>query len=232
MESSLGKLGEMMKGMFFEFYTAPRRLQILGPDSITEQDVEYYEPGTLFPSHMAWEDKSTPSIYGPVERARHFMDSFFFKITPNSLHSITQMSRKLLYIQLQKTGQPIDPWTMAEICDIPNFGRAPEGAQTVMQRFVAWERMKGELTAEVQANAQEVLANQQMASQMKMAALQQGMMGAIAGDPNQPQPGTPPESLSPGPAMGQSPPGRPPQFGGTPVIEQKDGGTRSTITSK
>lgn len=237
MESSLGKLGEMIKGMFFEFYTAPRRLQILGPDGITPEDTDYFEPGTLFPSHMAWETKEVPSTYGPVERARHYMDSFFFKITPNSLHAITQMSRKLLYVQLQKAGIPIDPWTMAEICDIPNFGRAPMGALTVMQRWVAWEKMKGELQAGIAADAQGIMADQQIASQMKAAAIQQATVGSMAGGGASNEGGAQSGAsglpqASPSPALGQNPPGRPPEFGGTPVIESKDGGTRSTITSK
>ena len=236
MESSLGKLGEMIKGMFFEFYDAPRRLQILGPDGITEEDTDYYEPGTLFPDHMPWEDKSIPSTYGPVERARHYMDSFYFKITPNSLHQITQFSRKLLYIQLQKAGVPIDPWTMAEICDIPNFGRAPQGVTTVFEKWVAFERIKGELQASIQGDAMQIAASAQLQIQMQQMALQmatQGPGGAPppgGGGPSDAGGGLPQES--PSPALGQNAPGRPPQFGGNPQLQSKDGGTRSTITFK
>ncbi len=244
MESSLGKLGEMVKGMFFEFYDAPRRLQILGPDGITKEDVEYYEPGTLFPSHMPWEAKSGPSTYSSVERARHYMDSFYFKITPNSLHQITQFSRKLLYIQLQKAGVPIDPWTMAEICDIPNFGRAPQGTTTVFEKWVAFEKIKGELTAHIQAKSQEILAAEAMAQQLQSLQIQ-AQLGAIAPgvggeqgpETSSPSPNSPPgggnlPQSSPSPALGHNGEGRPPSFGGSPVIASKDGGTRSTITSK
>lgn len=246
MESSLGQLGEMIKGLFFEFYDSTRRLQILGPDGITEEDVDYYEPGTLFPDHMPWEEKSVPSTYSMVERARHYMESFFFKITPNSLHQITQLSRKLLYIQLQKAGIPIDPWTMAEICDIPNFGRPPKGVSTVMEKWVAFEKIKGELGAHVQAQTMAILGQEQLLQQLQaqgiQAALaQQQAQSALAGGGGPPVPGPQGPGApgapqlpqkSPSPALGQQGEGRPPQFGGTPTLEQKDGGTRSTITSK
>lgn len=233
MEASLGKFGEMIKGLFFEFYDAPRRLQILGPDGITKEDVEYYEPGTLFPSHMPWESKESPSIYSMVKRARHFMDSFYFMITPNSLHNITQMSRKLLYIQLQKAGEPIDPWTLAGICDIPNFGRPPEGANTVMEKFVAWSRIQGELQAEIQADGLRIVgaAQQEIAAQQQaQGALQQLPPGGQGGPQGSPGGGGGPVN----PALGQNAPGRPPELApgaSAPVIASKDNGTRSTITN-
>lgn len=231
MESSLGRLGEMIKCLFFEFYQAPRRLQILGPDGLTPEDTTFYEPGNMIPSHLPHEDTSKPSNYTQVERARRFMNSFFFKITPNSLHQITQMSRKLLYIQLQKAGIPIDPWTMASINDIPNFGPPPAGTTTVFERWVAFEKLKGDLTAHIQAKAMEIQAQSQMKIQLGQAAL----VAAAQGGAPQPGPGQYPGPAGPpgpSPALGQQGPGRPPEFQGSPVIEQKDGGTRSTITSK
>lgn len=237
MEASLGRLGEMIKCMFFEFYTAPRRLQILGNDGVTEEDVDYYEPASMIPSHNADEDTTVPSKFTMVQRAQRYMNSFFFKITPNSLHQINQMARKLLYIQLQKAGVPIDPWTMATINDIPNFGPPPAGTTTVFERWVAFEKIKGDLTAHIQAKAQEIMAAEQMkiqiAAQQLQAAAQGGAPGQQAPAPGSPGvapgPGGPP---GPGPALGQAGVGRPPEFNGTPVIQQKDGGTRSTITSK
>lgn len=260
MESRLGGLGEMIKGMFFEFYTAPRRLQRLGKNGITVEDGDYFEPGTLVPSHMPDEERNNPSKYSSVERARRWMNSFFFKITPNSMHAITQMSRKLLYIQVQKAGQPIDPWTMAEVLDIGNFGAPPDGAVTVMQKWVAFERMKGELTASIQAKSQDIIMTEQLKMQMKQIALQamaqQAQGGPGSGGPggasDQAPPGgpAPDQGGAPGgapggqpssggslpqasysPALGNNPPGRPAQFAGNPVIASKDGGTRSTITS-
>lgn len=244
MEASLGQLGEMMKGMFFQFYTAPRRLQILGKDGLTLQDFEedkdgvkkpvIFDPKTFVPTHAYGEDPMNgPSRYSMIERAKMYMNSFYFKITPNSLHNITQMTRKLLYVQLQKAGLPIDPWTMAEVMDIPNFGHPPEGTKTVFERWVAWERIKGDLAAKVQATSQQILATAQLQSQMQMMALQAGNISALQPPPSPEGPppqggGLPQPSYSP--ALGNNPPGRPAEFSGSPRIVQKDGGTRSTIT--
>lgn len=239
MEASLGRLGEMIKCLFFEFYTAPRRLQILGDAGHDEHDDDYYEPASMIPSHMGDEDTVVPSKYSMVQRAQRYMNSFFFKITPNSLHQINQMARKLLYIQLQKAGIPIDPWTMATINDIPNFGPPPAGTTTVFEKWVAFEKIKGDLTAHIQAKAMEIQASEQMKIQLAQAAMVQQAQAAQQAQ-QQPQPPQPMEPGSagdtggppgPGPALGHAQPGRPPTFSGTPTIQQKDGGTRSTIQS-
>lgn len=244
LESSLGRLGEMVKCLFFQFYTSSRRLQILGEEGRAAGDTDYFEPGMMVPSHMDGEDRLVPSKFSNVQRAQKYMNSFYFKITPNSLHQINQMARKLLYIQLQKTGQPIDPWTMAQINDIPNFGPPPAGATTVFEKWVAFEKIKGDLTAHIQAKAQEILADEQLKQQLKQAMviqqLQQsqlaaaGAPGGPGGGPPPPEPGSAGDmggTPGPGPALGHNLPGRPPSFEGTPVIASKDHGTRSTITS-
>ena len=240
MEASLGKLGEMIKCLFFEFYTVARRVQRLGDQGVDEHDTDYYEPSNMIPSHSDDENKEEPSKYTQVQRAQRYMNSFFFKITPNSLHQITQMSRKLLYIQLQKAGMPIDPWTMATLNDLPNFGPAPAGTTTMLQRWVAWEKMKGELTSDIQDKAMEKQAATQLKIQIRQAQAIQAASGGAPGQGGPPQPNQPPEPGSagdmggtpgPGPALGHNAPGRPPSFSGTPTIQNKDGGTRSTITS-
>lgn len=242
MEASLGRIGEMVKCLFFEFYTAPRRLQILGEEGLSKNDDDYYEPASMIPSHMGDEDTLAPSKYSMVQRAQKYMNSFFFMITPNSLHQINQMARKLLYIQLQKIGEPIDPWTMAKINDIPNFGPPPAGTTTVFERWVAFEKIKGDLTAHIQAKAQEIMAQEQMRIQLQQASLiqaaQMAQAGGGPGGPGGPPPAPEPGSAGdqggppgPGPALGHNLPGRPPSFSGTPTIQSKDGGTRSTIQS-
>ncbi len=258
MEAALGQLGEMIKCLFFEFYTAPRRLQILGKDGITLQDYTededgnktpmIFTPGNLIPTHAVGEDPMNgPSRLTQMQRAKMFMNSFFFKITPNSLHNMMQMTRKLMYIQLQKSGQPIDPWTMAEVFDLPNFGHPPEGTKTMFERWVAWERIKGDLQARIQAQAQEILQAEQLRFMLKQAALQGGNPAGLqppgppetppsqggqppTGAPGAPQPPSHLPQPSYSPALGNNPPGRPAEFAGNPHIAQKDQGTRSTIT--
>ena len=149
---------------------------------------------------------------------------------------MTQMSTQLRYIQLQKIGVPIDPWTMAQVNDIPNFGRSPEGANTVFEKWVAFEKIKAELTGETQATVQQILAQGQMMIQAQAGMLQQlqALSGAAAGaggGGGAPGGGEPSKAIGgPSPALGQNFPGRPPDMNGVPVLENKDGGTRSTIT--
>ncbi len=185
MESSIRMIGEMVKGLFFQFYDARRRIQVMGQDGVTEEDFDY-EPGNLVPSHMPGEPTETPSPTSRMERARWHQNNVFLEVTPNSLHQITQTSRKLMLIQAEKSGMPLDPWTKAEAFDIPNFGSPPTGARTVMERWLAWMRLQSEL--------KQALAP--------------------------PQP--------PGQGKGG---GRPNSNGKAAHVQNKDGGTRSTIST-
>jgi hypothetical protein len=130
MEKSMRDLGEQWKGLAMQFYDTKRRVQMQGKDGITEEDYDY-DPGNMIPSHLPDEmarikagtlDKNTPSRAGIVQRAQMHLDSCYFHVTPNSLHQITQLTRKLLLLQLFKAGFPIDPWTIADSFDLDNFG--------------------------------------------------------------------------------------------------------------
>jgi hypothetical protein len=204
MEQPVSQLADMVKALFFQYYTVSRRIQILGEDGWTEQDFDY-DPGSMIPSHSPEEFAAagrtlagaqiTPekeSRYHQIERARMYCNNFYYHQTPNSLHQQQQMSRKLLFVQLASKGiVPIDPWTLAEVCDIPNYGPPPRGTNTVFERYMAWLDIQHELAQE---------------------------MGAGAGQTR-------------GPKGGQKGTGgRAPSGGAPAMIRGKDGGTRSTIT--
>jgi len=145
-ELSMQELGTQWMWLAFEFYTAQRRIQVLGKDGITEEDLDY-DPGTLVPSHLPGESTDKPSRATRLERAKYFAGQFSFFVTPGSLHQITQLSQKLVLLQLKKMGFPIDNWTLADIFNLTNFGAAPEGANTIMERWVAQQRMAEEAAA-------------------------------------------------------------------------------------
>src|SRR5215475_6138673 len=133
MEESIRNLGEQWKSCFFQFYTAARRMQLIGPDGLAQEDFDY-KPGTLIPysDEAAWIEAGGPQMQTPeerrrygapeeweayfaqgqmvpqFERARWHKDNFNFTVTPYSLHEFNSMSRKLLYLQLQARGFPID----------------------------------------------------------------------------------------------------------------------------
>jgi hypothetical protein len=107
----------------------------------------------------------------------------------------------------------------------------------MFERWVAFEKIKGDLTAHIQAKAMEIQAAEQLKIQLQQAQVIQAAQAAQAaqqGPPPAPEPGSAGDmggTPGPGPALGHNAPGRPPSFSGTPTIQNKDGGTRSTITS-
>lgn len=200
-ERSLCELANMVKCDFFQWYTTRRRMQMLGEDGVTEEDFDF-EPGELVPSHMAGEDPLKPSKYDNLKRAQFYQNSFFYQTTPGQIHQTLHASRKLMTIQQKKTGFPIDPWTEAEIFDTPNFGPPPKGADTILERWIAWQFMKAEIAKEV-------------------AQLSQPMGGDEAGAHAK-------ELLN---DLQTRQPGRPSTDAKPPQIKTKDQGTRSTVVS-
>jgi hypothetical protein len=137
-EAGMVQTGEMWKGLAFQFYDTKRRVQILGRDGMTDEDYDY-DPGNMIPSHTddefekikqnqelakksGSEYEIKPSRLSQVQRARMHINSFTLHSTPNSMHQITQLTKKLLYMQMFKAGFPIDPWSVAEAMEIDNYG--------------------------------------------------------------------------------------------------------------
>lgn len=148
MERSLRLYGEMMKSMFFQFYQVGRLIEMRGEEAQLEELYDY-EPGNLIPSHMPGEDKQKESSYSLIQRAKFHQNSFFFQIVPNTVHNVTQMTKRLFLLQLYMRGFPIDPWTIAQASDLPDFGPEPEGTKNIIERWVAWMHMKKELGEEL-----------------------------------------------------------------------------------
>lgn len=161
MEQPVAQLAELVKALMFQYYTVARRVQILGPDGATEEDFDF-DPGTMIPSHMPEEFAAAGRFDGrqkkperessstQLERARRYMTNFYYHQTPNSLHQQQQMARKLLFVQLASKGiVPIDPWTLAETCDVPNYGPPPQGTSTVFERYMAWLDIQKEIAEEM-----------------------------------------------------------------------------------
>ncbi|HYE76360.1 MAG TPA: hypothetical protein VEI97_00105, partial [bacterium] len=119
-----------------------------------------------------------------TERARRHCQNFQFHITPNSSYNITDMQRQLMYLQLWRDGRfPIDPQTVAEALNVPNFGKDLEG--TVIERWKQWVVMM--------AKAQMAMQQQAMAAQAASAL--GGIIPGTAGPPEgrPPSGGQPPQ---------------------------------------
>ena len=141
----LTELGEWRKALYFQFYTRQRMIRIADPNA-TElmQDVKYI-PDNLVP-YVTGEAADARTA-----RVRSYLSDFRYEVSQSGVSELNRMSTKLLYLQLSKSGFPISPWTLAAICQIPNFGPPPEGTNTEMERYVAWVRMRAELQMDIQS---------------------------------------------------------------------------------
>lgn len=153
MERSMRDLADMFKYLVFQYDRAPKLLKILGPDGITPETYDY-QPGNLIPSHLPGESKDQPSVYTEQQRAHWIAEHVSFIIMPGTMHMITQTSQKLVFLQLWKMGYPLDPWTLGEVLSLGNVGKIPDGANSMIEKWAAWMKMKMEIEASIAAEAQ------------------------------------------------------------------------------
>lgn len=219
MDSVIWELADMNRYLFFQFYDFSRRVKVLGHDGVTEEDLDY-EPGQMIPGNLPNE----PPMRGEngvrldgvfsstqTQRAKAHVANFRTHISPTSLHAITHMQRKLLFLQASK----ISPFlvsleTLAEQLDIPNWGHL-EG-DTELEKTISFIRLQEQLKIEAairDAGVQGML--QSAAESMTPEGQAAGALGQI------------------GELMGGASQGRPPSFTGAPQLKSKDGGTRTTV---
>jgi hypothetical protein len=216
MEISLAELADMLKISFFQWYSATRRIELLGMDGVTREDFDY-DPAQMVPD-------------GPgtrQERATKHHKLFSFQVAPNSWLNVSHTTQKMFMLQLLRANL-MDPWTVWEQFDVPDAG--PKPAETVPDRIVKARElglMQGPTPELVQAQIAVQLAQAQMAMmQMQMAQAMgpAGMMGGPGGGEGGPKP---PGGGPPGP---KSQGGRPPSGQVPPHFETRDGGTRPVVS--
>jgi len=204
-EEPLRAAGSMRLAYYFQFYTFPRILTITGAYGKESEDFAF-TPDLIVPN------KSDESQEHRIVRARRYISEFTYRITQSSINEIHRLSTKLFYLQLMKAGFPISWWTFADIAQIPNFGPPPAGpdgkpVETELEKWIAQKHMEAEL-------------------QEELAGAQASTVPPGAG----PGGSGPPPPIAVG-GNGGAPTGRPPVNTGEARIVQKDGGTRSTVTT-
>ena len=203
-EACMMQLGPFIKSLQMQFYSPRQIISMIGWDLANKfNEMWDGEPGNLTPSHGPGEDTSKPSNIPKWKRAQWFSNEMIFQLTPYTLHKLAQNSRKLSVALLQKQGFPIDPWTLAEINDINDFGPAPAGATTIWQRWVEWERLEAQNKVEIQKYIIELA---------QKLGVDPGALGGGGGGKGQGKGG-----------------GRPNSFATSPTAQQKDGGSRTTV---
>ncbi len=216
----LTQLGTWRASYYFQFYNSARMIDTVGPDDGTLDILRNaYMPERLKPYIQHKALKYSPELLLPVreyeggaayrERQQRMVGEFVYEVTESGLNEIHRMTSKLFYLQLMKEGFPISWWTFAQIARIPNFGPPPEGTNNELERWVAQQRMMIELKTK-------------LAEEANAAAMASGMPPAGA-----PEGGEGGENMS----GGEAAPGRPNSYNAPPRLVQKDGGTRSTVTT-
>lgn len=225
-EDPLFDLGNMRLSLYYQFYTKGRMITTTGPDGVAVD--EQFLPELLLPYKLREVDgrlEHAESLKNHIARIQglsrldymlermRLIENFSYEVTESGINEINRMSTRLLYLQLQKAGFPLSSWTLAKICNIPNFGPPPAGTNTEYERWVAEQRMKMELQIELQKE----LATAQMQAQQEA---QPPTAGGVL------------EGLGRVAAAGGRPgPGRPPSFEKEPRLVQKDSGTRTSVVT-
>jgi hypothetical protein len=219
MEVALSQLAHMLKVGFFQWYTAPRRIELLGKDGLTREDFDY-DPNSMVPAGEG--DRAS--------RAMRHQKLFSFQVAPNSWLNVSHTTQKMLMLQLLR-GNLMDPWTIWDQFDVPDAGTKP--AETVPERIkIAKELglMEGPTPELVQAQLKlqmgqiqmQMLQIQQMLQQLQMGGPPPIAGGGAPGPPGPPS-GGPPKASS-------GPVGRPPSGQIAPHFELRDGGTRPVVS--
>jgi hypothetical protein len=195
------QLGQMRKSDYFQFYGYNRVIQ--ETDFATQQESDWeYRPELLV------DRLSDPLNNLWRAQARQLIEEFTYRVNQSGITELNRMTTKLFYLQLMKLGNfPLDWWSFAKVAQIPMFGEEPEGSNSVMERWIAQMHIMRELQEELQGG-------------------QGGGGGGAPGAPGGGPPGGAPGLIGATPRRG-----RPPTNAKPPHIVQKDGGTRSTIST-
>ena len=221
LEISLAELAEQLKVCFFQYYTASRRMQILGESGLTLEDFDY-DPSNLIPDFLPGDTTQ--------ERAQTHHRNFTFTVAPDSFLGVSHVLKKMLIMQLFRANG-IDIYSLWQSMDFNNIGPIP--GETLPDRMVAARKLGlqiGPTPSIVEAQEQLALAQVQaqlqqieMATQQMQMQAQQAAMGAL---PGQLAPSMGGVSNSGVGSQG----GRPPSGNAPPQMLLKDGGTRAVVS--
>jgi len=139
LEASLREFAMMSLSNVFQFYTLEDRMAVLGDEGMTFEDADN-DAGTMIPAYMSQEHQKEGKNVERHIRAKWFLKQFTYDVAPGSLLSASEVTDKLLYIQLMRAGL-MDIWTLFEKLGIPNAGKAPDGAITITDRLIAQNNM-------------------------------------------------------------------------------------------
>lgn len=148
-EASLVQVADIWKGLALQYYSTRDRLQKVGEAGAVDEDIDY-DPGTMIPSHMPGENPNYPSAFSRLRRSKHAMDAISTYVNPQSVHELTNVSKRMSLLLLKKAGLKLDSWTIAKAFNIDNYGPEPQGTKNVYERWLAEQHIDRELAQELQ----------------------------------------------------------------------------------
>jgi hypothetical protein len=144
MEAFMREIAMITLMNFFQFYTKAQRIAVLGPRGQTFEDYDF-DPDTLIPDMLSMglmDDAGNP--LPRYERAREFIRYFTYQIAPGSLLAASEVTDKLMYLQLSRMGF-VDPITLLEKLGVNNIADPKildAAGQTIMSRL-QWAQAAG-----------------------------------------------------------------------------------------
>jgi hypothetical protein len=139
MEVFIRDFAMMTLSNFFQFYTLPQRVAVLGTSGMTFEDFDF-DPGSMIPDMIDMLGKSDDGNPLPRDqRAREFLRYFTFNVAPGSLLASASVTDKLLYVQLFRMGA-IDLVTLLQKLNIPGIGMDTTGS-TIIERLMKQQEM-------------------------------------------------------------------------------------------
>ena len=126
-EAFMREMSEMIKCNYFQYLSTTKRVQILGPAGITLNDFDY-DPGMMVPSLVKGQPGYTPELDKELttadQRAQFFHKQFIFTVAPNSILAMNAQENKMTRLQLYRMGA-YDFWSLHETLETPNVGAPP-----------------------------------------------------------------------------------------------------------
>lgn len=212
-EASLRDVAEMLKVNTFQYMSKARRVTMLGDAGVTLDDFDF-DPDVLVPAMAEGQPGYTPELDEAVpraQRAQFFHKTFVFTVAQNSILAMNASEQKMLRLQLARMGY-YDFWSLMEAMEIPNIGTPPAIPLPPLRQLDPTE-----VAASVAQQDGRFLPNPQTGQIMEVRVPQTVTERLMA------------QQLL-GIGMTENPAGRKASGQQEPKIEQKDGGSRQTVT--
>ena len=142
----------MLKFLVIQYMPVRTLIDYLGTDGIPATVFDY-APDMVIPSHMPGEqtvDAAGQPVATGVDtltRAKTFARNLRTFMTPHSMHYIAQAKQRLDTLALLGKGVPVDPETLANIFDLPNWG--PIDGSTIKEKVLNWAKEQITQKAEI-----------------------------------------------------------------------------------